>query len=143
MKPLGWLILFLIIALVVTWFCAIGYSIEDVKPLGWLILFLIIALIVTWFTALGYSRGKRPVDGFTKLSISLLSVVIGILSGFLLLIPCLFIMLLILPNKPHNGHYGMPMGQYFIGIGLSVILGFSIAIISYFMILKWRTGKPT
>ena len=129
------------IALIVTWFCAMGYSIGTVKPLGWLILFIIIALMVSRFSALGYSRGKRPVDGLTKLSISLLSVFIGILSGFVLVIPCFLLYCLISPNKPHNGHYGMPMGQYLIGIGLSIILGFSIAILSYFRILKWRIGK--
>lgn len=112
------------------------------KPLGWLILFMIIMLIVTWFSALGYSRGKRPVDEFTKLSISLLSIFIGIVSGFASVIPCFLLCCLILPIKHHNGHYGMPMGQYFLGIGLSVILGFSIAIVSYFKILKWRVDQP-
>ncbi|WP_448698705.1 hypothetical protein ACFGVR_17750 [Mucilaginibacter sp. AW1-3] len=113
------------------------------KPLGWL---LLIAPIV--LTTVGYiilprvikRTGMREFMGIYSLVLSLLT---GVVTGYILIFPIGALVFYFLPNKPFNGHYGMPMGQAFLTIGLTIIAGLAAGIMALVKIARWRKRKQS
>ncbi|MBW4891729.1 hypothetical protein KXQ82_18535 [Mucilaginibacter sp. HMF5004] len=108
------------------------------KPLGWLFLLAPFVLTGIGYYVLYYiKKHKRDADLQGTVAF-LVAIFTGIVGGYLAFIPIGYLCFAICPNLPHNGHYGMPMGQYFSAIVLTVIFGIVVAIVAGRRILRWQ-----
>jgi hypothetical protein len=108
------------------------------KPLGWLVFLGPFVLTFVGYWILYYvKKHNRSVDLQSTIAI-FVAIFTGVIAGYLAFIPIGSLCFAICPNNPYNGHYSMPMGQYFSSIALTVIFGVVVAFVAGKRIFRWQ-----
>jgi hypothetical protein len=106
--------------------------------LGWLVFLApIILTFVGYYWLHNIKKYKRD-EYWWDVIAAILSLLTGVVGGYLAFMPLGWLCFTIYPNEPHGGHIGMPMGQIFCSIALSVIFGIVTAIVANIKIMKWQ-----